>query len=210
MTLWLPVSAVAKIDHLVEKNPRLFRDRSEFIRDVVMAAAARSVDDLANEKLKSLASSDVPNSSSAPGLPTFEFFQLGDDEVLRAPPQYWAELNSIYSDIAKLWMSNRSAVESALLAENDSSDFGALISAFRDSKSHADIVACLDRAGPTMERRLLSTLKRNSPELKKQAAALEERSRQNGMLLRVYVLKETGRPAIEETSISSVKVAAKK
>jgi hypothetical protein len=55
VTLWLPVSAISKIDELVAANPRLFRDRSEFIRDVVMAAAGRPTNDLVEEKLGFLA-----------------------------------------------------------------------------------------------------------------------------------------------------------
>lgn len=49
----LPVSAVSKIDELIAANPRLFRDRSDFIRDVILTATARD-QALIREKISSL------------------------------------------------------------------------------------------------------------------------------------------------------------
>jgi hypothetical protein len=117
VTLWLPVSDIERIDAIIGEVGAVYKDRSDFLREVIGRAVWRDVADLLKERAQAKMIELRDALSSVPVAKGYSKEPHTSDSVERVEtPEYLAAISAIVRSFAKAWTENREEANSVLLA----------------------------------------------------------------------------------------------
>jgi len=114
VTLWLPVTDIDKIDSLVRREAAVYKDRSEFIRDVLARALSQNLAGLLRDKVQAKivnlqhALKHAETDESGSYLEEDSKISGGWDVFKVITPEYLAACSSIHKSLAEAWSKYRS------------------------------------------------------------------------------------------------------